>query len=67
MDISPKLPGVEMNLMRKAVLVNASITIGLIIMYFRGSGIVLVAITGIPLFVLANVLMAVKTSRNRGR
>jgi hypothetical protein len=52
--------------MRRAVLVNASIAIGLVIMYSRGSGIVPVAITGVLLFVLANVLMAVKTSRNRG-
>jgi hypothetical protein len=66
MDISPKLPGVEMNLMRKAVLVNASIAIGLIIMYFRGSGIIPIAITGVFLLVLANVLMAVTTSKNRG-
>ena len=54
-----------MNLMRKAVLVNASIAAGLVIMYFRGSGIVPLAIAGGFYFVFANVLMTVKARKNR--
>jgi hypothetical protein len=56
-DISAQVQGVEMNLRTRAIIVNTGIAAGLLLMFYRGSGLLPVAISGVLLFTLANVLM----------
>jgi len=47
----------------RALLVNAGIAVGLLLMYYRGTPLLPLVISGIFLFVLANVLMALKRKK----
>ena len=53
-----------MNHRTRAILVNASIAAGLLLMFYRGAGLLPLVIVGAILFTLANILMALKR-RNR--
>ena len=52
-----------MNPRTKAVLINVCIATGLLIMFYRGSPIASIAIAGVLLFVVANVLMVMKAKK----
>jgi len=47
----------------RLILVNASILAGLLLMFYRGTGLLPLAISGVFLFTLANVLMATKRGK----
>jgi hypothetical protein len=45
------------------ILVNASILAALLLMFYRGTALIPLAISGVFLFTLANVLMAIKRGK----
>jgi hypothetical protein len=53
-----------MNPRTQTILVNASITAGLVLMFCRGYKVLPLVIAGVLLFAVANVLLAVKRRRS---
>ena len=49
-----------MNLRTRVVSVNAGIAAGLLLMFYRGAGLLPLVIVGVFLFTFANILMALK-------
>jgi hypothetical protein len=49
-----------MNIRTRTILVNLSLAVGLVVMFYRGAGLLPVVITGVLFFIFANVLLAVK-------
>ena len=52
-----------MKLRSRAILVNTGIAAGLLLMYFHGTPLLPLVITGIFLFALANILMVLKRGK----
>ena len=49
----------------KTILVNVAVVAGLLIMHFRGSGLIPIAIAGVLLLTLANGLIIFKARKGR--
>jgi len=52
-----------LDIRRKAIVVNVGIVLGLAFQYWRGTPVLILAVTGIFLFVLANLLMIWKANK----
>jgi hypothetical protein len=50
---------------KQVVLVNLSIASGLLLMFFLGRGLLAITIAGVLLFVLANVIFAIRSQEQR--
>lgn len=65
-NLSQELPGVEMKTGTKAVYINCAIAVGLLLELHWGRPLYVVGITGIVLFVVANLIL-IFSKRAHGR